>query len=80
MNSWHVPCIVKQLRCAGVLVATNRTFGLVTASQRPRRQRHCFYGFTSAAGIRLARRGAGFNTDQTGGCFWKNGKTWRRLG
>jgi hypothetical protein len=30
---WHVRCSVRQLCCSGVLVATNRVLGLVTASQ-----------------------------------------------
>ena len=33
MNKCRVRCSVRQLCCSGVLVATNRMFGLVTASQ-----------------------------------------------
>jgi hypothetical protein len=33
MNKCRVRCSVRQLCCSGVLVATNRTFGLATASQ-----------------------------------------------
>jgi len=33
MNRCRVRCSVRQLCCSGVLVGTNRMFGLVTASQ-----------------------------------------------
>jgi hypothetical protein len=51
MNRWHVRCSVRQLCCSGVLVATNRVLGLVTASQMASASVASFlcrstYGFT----------------------------------
>jgi hypothetical protein len=63
MNKWRVRCSVEQLCCSGVLVATNRMFGLMTASQIASTSVHIRpSGRLAASGVR--QRGAGFDTDQ----------------